>query len=332
MRGTGDSAYTRAMLALLLDRDARLVTDHPAPVRKSGEALLRMRLAGICDTDLQLARGYMSFRGVLGHEFVGRVVEADDPSWIGRRAVADINAGCGHCQDCRENAGHHCSARTVLGILGQDGALAEELVVPERCLVAVPDHVSDDCAVFAEPLAAAAHVLDELDAGTSGPVVVLGDGKLGQLIARAVVAAGRRVLVVGHHTEKLALAAAAGAEVRLESELDGSAGGAAVVVEATGSAAGLQRALELVRPRGCVILKTTVAGTTGLDLAPLVINEVRLVGSRCGSMQPALQLLSHGSVDPRPLIAAQYPLQRADEALRHAARPGTMKVLVSGAD
>jgi threonine dehydrogenase-like Zn-dependent dehydrogenase len=320
------------MLALLLDREARLALDHPAPVRKPGEARLRMRLAGICDTDLQLARGYMSFRGVLGHEFVGQVLEADDTSWIGRRAVADINAGCGRCQDCRENAGHHCSARTVLGILGRDGALAEELVVPERCLVSVPDDVSDDCAVFAEPLAAAAHVVEELDAAPSAPVVVLGDGKLGQLIARAVLAVGRRVLMVGHHAEKLNLAAAVGAEVRLESELDASARGAAVVIEATGSASGVQRALELVRPRGCVILKTTVAGLTGLDLAPLVINEVRLVGSRCGSMQQAIRLLSAGSVDPRPLIAAQYPLERADEALRHAARPGTMKVLVKGTD
>ncbi len=320
------------MLALLLDREPRLVTDHPAPARKSGEARLRMRLAGICDTDLQLTRGYMSFRGVLGHEFVGEVLDADEPSWIGRRVVADINAGCGRCEDCRENAGHHCTRRTVLGILGQDGALAEQLVVPERCLVAVPDHVSDECAVFAEPLAAAAHVVDELSAGTSGLVVVLGDGKLGQLIARAVLAAGRRVLVVGHHSEKLALAAAVGADVRLESELDGSVRGAAVVIEATGSAAGVQRALDLVRPRGCVILKTTVAGSTGIDLAPLVINEVRLVGSRCGSMQQALHLLSEGSVDPRPLIAAQYPLRRAEEALRHAGQPGTMKVLVSGTD
>lgn len=316
---------------MLLDREPRLVADHPAPARQPGEARLRMRLAGICDTDLQLARGYMGFRGVLGHEFVGQVVDADDASWVGRRVVADINAGCGRCQDCRDNAGHHCSARTVLGILGRDGALAEELVVPERCLIPVPDAVSDDCAVFAEPLAAAAHVVQELDAASSTPVVVLGDGKLGQLIARAVLASGRRVLVVGHHAEKLKLAAAAGAEVRLESDLDAGAHGASVVIEATGSAAGVQRALELVRPRGCVILKTTVAGQTGLDLAPLVINEVRLIGSRCGSMQQAIQLLSMGSVDPRPLIAAQYPLQQADEALRHAARPGTMKVLVRGA-
>jgi 2-desacetyl-2-hydroxyethyl bacteriochlorophyllide A dehydrogenase len=318
------------MLALLLDREPRLVTNHEAPARKPGEARLRMRLAGICDTDLQLARGYMSFRGVLGHEFVGQVVEADDVSWIGRRAVADINAGCGRCQECRENAGHHCSTRTVLGILGRDGALAEELVVPERCLVPVPDHVSDDCAVFAEPLAAAAHVVKELDCSRSEPVVVLGDGKLGQLIARAILAADRRVLVVGHHADKLALAAAAGAETRLESELDSRARGAAVVVEATGSATGVQRAFDLVRPRGCVILKTTVAGPIGLELAPLVIDEVRLVGSRCGSMQQAIRLLSEGRVDPRPLIAAQYPLRQAEEALQHAARPGTLKVLVKG--
>ena len=319
------------MLALFFDREPRLVEDYPRPGRPSGEARLRTRLAGVCDTDLQLARGYMNYRGVLGHEFVGEVVEADDASWIGRRAVADINAGCGSCDDCRTNSGHHCARRTVLGILGRDGALAEELVMPERCLVAVPDSVPDDCAVFAEPLAAAAHVLDEPGAGAGQPVIVLGDGKLGLLIARALLAAGARVTVVGHHQDKLALAASAGAATALESEIEAERQVTELVVEATGSASGLERAFALVRPRGRVVLKTTVAGRFNVDLAPVVINELSLVGSRCGDMKRAIELLERGAVDPRPLIAARYPLARADEALRHARRPGTLKVLVEGA-
>jgi 2-desacetyl-2-hydroxyethyl bacteriochlorophyllide A dehydrogenase len=317
------------MLALTCGREPRLIGDHPPPERRRGEARLGLRLAGVCDTDLQLARGYMGFQGVLGHEFVADVVEADDATWVGRRVVADINAGCGACRECVENAGHHCARRTVLGILGRDGALAEEFVVPERCLVAVPDSVPDDCAVFAEPLAAAAHVLDEL--GSAEPAaIVLGDGKLGQLIARALVAAGVKVTLVGHHTEKLALAAAAGATTRLEAEIERETQVTDLVVEATGSASGLARALALVRPRGKVVLKTTVAGRLEVDFAPVVIHEVSIVGSRCGNMKRAIELLCHGAVDPRPLIAARYPLARADQALQHAARPGTLKVLVEG--
>jgi alcohol dehydrogenase len=319
------------MLALFFDREPRLVSDYPSPVRTPGEARLRTRVAGVCDTDLQLSHGYMNYRGVLGHEFVGEVVEADDPAWIGRRAVADINAGCGSCESCRTNSGHHCARRTVLGILGRDGALAEELVVPERCLVAVPDSVPDDCAVFAEPLAAAAHVLDEPITPTKDPVIVLGDGKLGQLIARALIAGGAKVTVVGHHPDKLALAALAGAATLLESEIEAERGLTDLVVEATGSASGLERAFSLVRPRGRVVLKTTVAGRFDVDLAKVVINELSLAGSRCGDMKRAIELLEQRAVDPRPLIAARYPLARADEALRHAARPGTLKVLVEGA-
>ena len=286
-----------------------------------------MRLAGVCDTDLQLASGYMGFKGVLGHEFVGEVVESDDTSWLGRRVVADINAGCGRCTECLERLGHHCKERSVVGILGRDGALAEELVVPERCLVAVPDTVSDQAAVFAEPLAAAAHVLDEI--ATTDPVVVLGDGKLGQLVARALLGAGLRVLVIGHHSEKLELARSAGAEVFLERDLPADLRDLPVVVEATGGATGIARALALVRPRGRVILKTTVANPSNVDLSPIVINELSVVGSRCGDLARAVALLERG-VDPTPLVVARYPLARADEALAHAARPGTLKVLVEG--
>jgi len=317
------------MLALRLDERARLVSDQPAPVRAAGEALLRMRLAGICDTDLQLARGYMGYRGVLGHELVGEVLEADSPEWRGQRVVADINAGCGVCSECLERGGHHCAARSVLGILGRDGALAESCVVPERCLVRVPDSLSDERAVFAEPLAAALHVLDDLShIDSSERIVVLGDGKLGLLIAHALLGAGRRIAIVGHHATKLALAARAGADTMLEAELGDRLRGAPAVIEATGNAQGITRALELVCPRGTVILKTTVAGLTNIDLSPIVINELEVKGSRCGDLSRAVAALAAGRVDPTPLIAVRYPLSRADAALEHAAQRGTLKVLV----
>lgn len=317
------------MYALLCDSPPRLLDDHPEPVRRPGEALIELRVAGVCDTDLQLARGYMAFRGVLGHEFVGTVLAADDARWIGRRVVADINAGCGVCPDCASGDGHHCAARTVLGIVGRDGALAERFTMPERCLVPVPDAVPDDRAVFAEPLAAALHALDEAPADASR-VVVLGDGKLGQLIARAALAVGKRVVVVGHHEEKLALVRAEGGEGVLERDVGLDLSGAPLVVEATGSASGLALALRLTRPRGTVVLKTTVAGATTVDLSPVVIHELRVVGSRCGDLRRAVTVLEEGRLDPTNLVVARYPLSRADEALARAASPSAMKVLVDG--
>ncbi len=316
------------MLGLYLDGDARIARDLPEPVRAPGEALVRVRVAGVCDTDLQLAKGYMAFRGVPGHEMVAEVLEADDARWVGKRVVADINAGCGTCADCTDRDGHHCSARTVLGILGRPGAFAERATIPERCLVEVPDSLDDDRAVFAEPLAAALHVLDEIGGDTRARAIVLGDGKLGLLIGIALATSGVATTVVGHHAPKLALARATGAETFLEGELPASARGADVVVEATGSERGLARALELVRPRGTVVLKTTVAGAVSLDLAPVVINELRVVGSRCGDMARAVTALASGRVDPRPLVAARYPLSEADAALEHAGRRGALKVLV----
>lgn len=310
---------------------ARISRDTASPSRAKGEAIVRMRVAGVCDTDLQLARGYMGFVGVPGHEMVGEVVEAESASWIGKRVVADINAGCGECDDCTTGPawrrGHHCAARSVLGIVGRAGAFAEKLAIPERCLIEVPSELDDDRAVFAEPLAAALHVVDEID--TASPrAVVLGDGKLGILIALALMSAGVATTLVGHHARKLAVARARGAEALLESDLPKTLVGADLVVEATGSEAGLARALTIVRPRGTVVLKTTIAGKPPIDLAPVVIHELRVVGSRCGDMKRAVEALARGAVDPTPLIEARYPLERADEALVHAARRGTLKVLV----
>ncbi len=317
------------MLALVLGESAVVTRDRPAPERRAGEALVRVRLTGVCDTDLQLGRGYMGFAGVPGHEFVGDVIAADDAAWNGRRVVADINAGCGACEDCATGRGHHCATRTVLGIAGRSGSFAELLTVPERCLVAVPPALDDERAVFAEPLAAALHVLDEF-AGRTPPrrAVVLGDGKLGQLIVRALLGEGVEATLVGRHPHKLALARAAGAEAFLAADLPASARGAELVVEATGSSGGLAEALILVAPRGVIVLKTTVAAKLTVDLAPLVIHEVKLVGSRCGDMQRAIDVLASGAVDPRPLVEARYPLARADEAFAHAGRRGALKILV----
>jgi alcohol dehydrogenase len=320
------------MLALVLKETPRVLTDCETPARQPGEALVRVRVAGVCDTDLQLAKGYMGFAGIPGHEFVGEVIEADDARWHGKRVVADINAGCGACSDCVTNHGHHCATRTVLGIVGRPGAFAQLVTVPERSLVVVPDRLDDDRAVFAEPLAAALHVLDELESrGAANPpfAIVLGDGKLGQLIARALASHGVETALVGRHPKKLALAAAAGVETTLlEQDLPRLRKKAGLVVEATGSEGGLARALELVAPRGTVVLKTTVASKLTVDLAPVVIHEIRVVGSRCGDMGRAVDVLASGAVDPLPLIEARYPLARADEALAHAARRGATKVLI----
>jgi threonine dehydrogenase-like Zn-dependent dehydrogenase len=320
------------MRALVLkDGGSRVVTDFELPTPGADEVRVRTRLVGVCDTDLQLGRGYMGFSGVPGHEFVGTVMggspERSPRAPVGQRVVADINAGCGQCEDCVTRDGHHCLERTVLGILGRPGAMAEELLIPSRCLVPVPEDLSDELAVFAEPLAAALHVLDALPAGFKGPVVVLGDGKLGLLIAHALLGAGLPTRVVGRHQEKLALAEAAGAEVCLEADRE-RLGLVDAVVEATGTAGGFSQALAMLRPRGTLILKTTVAGGIDADLAPIVINELRVVGSRCGNIAKAIEFMASGRVDPTSLIAARYPLSKADEALQQAGVRGTLKVLI----
>lgn len=317
------------MHALVLEADGpRLDTEHAEPIVREGEVLVHVRRAGVCDTDLQLVAGYAGFRGVLGHEFIG-VVDDGDPQLAGKRVVANINVRCGVCRACTDSDGHHCRARTTLGIRGRDGVFAQRVAIPRHNLVHVPDHVDDEVAVFAEPLAAALHVLDDLPEGDER-TDVLGDGKLGLLIAMSLRAAGRQVRVIGHHLDKLELVGRMGIETVLEHELDaGERGGSASVVEATGHPSGLERALWLVRPRGTVILKTTSAVPSTLDLGKVVVDELRLVGSRCGELRRAIPLMGAGVLDPRPLIAARYPLGSAIEALEHAGRRGALKVLLT---
>jgi threonine dehydrogenase-like Zn-dependent dehydrogenase len=308
--------------ALVLEGDRVALAERPAPVAPPGEVVVRVVLAGICGTDLELAKGYMGFRGVLGHELLGRVE--------GRRFVVEINAACGACPWCRRGQRGHCPHRTVLGILGRDGAFAEAVAVPAANLHEVPDSVPDEHAVFVEPIAAALHVLDEVKPGSRDHVAVVGDGRLGLLCALALRSAGVSVQVVGHHEGHLALAEASGAAGVLERDLAPSARKSFdVVVDATGSPAGLARSLELVRPRGTLVLKSTFAARAGVDLAPIVIDEVNVVGSRCGPFPRAIAALAERAIDPRPLIEARYPLARGEEALAHSARPGALKVLIA---
>lgn len=299
------------------------------PPRADGEALIRVRLAGICNTDLEIVRGYAGFEGTLGHEFVGVVEESPDPDWLGQRVVGEINAGCGSCVECRAGDPRHCLGRSVLGIVGRDGAFADLLRLPVANLVRVPDEVPDDHAVLTEPLAAAGEILAQTEVGPRHRVAVLGDGKLGQLIARVLATTGCRLLLIGKHPAKLALAERVGIEVALGEDLTiRPAERFDLVVEATGSPAGLARALELVRPRGVLVLKSTFHGPVTIDTSRLVVDEITLLGSRCGRFDQALALLARRAVEVDSLIAARFPLCDGVAALAEAARPGVMKVLL----
>jgi threonine dehydrogenase-like Zn-dependent dehydrogenase len=317
------------MKALRFENNELQLADIPLP-RRDGEALVRMTVAGICNTDIEIARGYANFRGALGHEFVGVVEESPDRSQVGRRVVGEINAGCGQCDLCRENDPRHCPDRTVLGIRGRDGAFAEYLSLPPRNLLIVPDNISDRQAVFTEPLAAACAILDQVEITTSHRVAVIGDGKLGQLISRVIAKSGRDLTLIGKHRNKLELASRAGVKtVELDEMECGPASRFDFVVEASGSSGGLGLALDLVRPRGSIILKSTFHGTVGLDTSRIVVNEISVIGSRCGRFNNALRLLESGEVDVEPLIAREYKLADGVEAMAEAERPGTLKVLLT---
>jgi threonine dehydrogenase-like Zn-dependent dehydrogenase len=315
------------MRALLLDGKLKLVADYPTPAPPPGEALIRVNLAGVCNTDLELVKGYMQFRGVPGHEFVGVVERAPGAEeWEGRRVVGEINAACGDCPTCRAGHPTHCPCRTTLGIAGRDGAFTEYLTLPIRNLHPVPNTLPDELAVFTEPLAAACEILQQVHVRPTDRAVVLGDGKLGLLCAQVLALTGCDLTAVGHHPEKLDILARRGIRTALEDELVEV--GADLVVEASGHPAGYAAARRLVRPRGTIVLKSTYHGSLDADLTMAVVDEATLVGSRCGPFGPALRLLEQGLVDVLPLIHAHFPLSEALAAFEHAARPGTLKVLV----
>jgi threonine dehydrogenase-like Zn-dependent dehydrogenase len=321
-----DCLINVGMKALRVEDNKLKLTDSAVP-RREGEALVRMTMAGICNTDIEIARGYADFRGTLGHEFVGVVEESPDRSQIGRRVVGEINVGCGQCGLCRENDPRHCPDRTALGIRGRDGAFAEYLSLPSRNLLVVPHDVSDRQAVFTEPLAAALAILDQVEIRASHRVAVVGDGKLGQLISRVIAGTGCDLTLIGKHDAKLELAARAGVKT---AKLDGTkAQGFDFVVEASGSSGGMEVALDLIRPRGAIILKSTFRGAVRFDTSRIVVNEVSVVGSRCGRFETALRMLESGGIDVEPLVAREYQLADGIEAMAEAARPGTLKVLLT---
>ncbi|MEZ4239608.1 MAG: alcohol dehydrogenase catalytic domain-containing protein [Myxococcota bacterium] len=313
--------------ALRLDDEAHAVSDH-VPALRPGEATVALRLGGVCATDLELVRGYMGFRGVLGHEFVGEVLEAPGADDLrGKRVVGDINCPCGTCPTCRAGRPTHCPSRTVLGIDQRDGAFAERFSLPVGNLHVVPDAVPDDAAVFVEPLAAALEILEQVHVAPSTRAVVLGVGRLGQLVARVLALAGAEVAGVGRSAQRLALLPPGVTAV--PADRAEALAGADLVVDCTGSRDGLALATRLVRPRGTVVMKTTVHDPAGISPIPWVLDEVRLVGSRCGPFAPALRLLAAGAVDPRPLIGARFPLARGAEALAAAASGAAVKVVIT---
>ena len=314
------------MVSVCLENGKVLVRQQARPRRPAGFALIRLLYGGICNTDIELQRGYYGFRGTPGHEFVGEVVEADNRRWIGERVVGEINLACGKCAWCARGLGRHCPQRSVLGIVKQPGAFRDFLTLPEQNLRRVPREIPSEEAVFIEPLAAACEILDQVKIPRGAPVAVLGDGKLGLLASQVLQAHGAKVHQYGRHKEKLRIAQQAGVGTEIAKKLP--AAKYEFVVEATGSSKGLRQAVQMTQPRGTVIMKSTVHGLVSIDSAPVIVNEITLVGSRCGRFEPALRLLARRKVRVDAMISDVLPLKSAPRAFREAAKPGVLKVLL----
>ncbi|VAW35610.1 Threonine dehydrogenase and related Zn-dependent dehydrogenases [hydrothermal vent metagenome] len=322
-----------SMKAVVFDKGLKIVEDHPVPVPAAGEALLRVILAGICATDMEITKGYMGFTGVLGHEFVATVIECRaKPELIGRRVTGEINIGCNNCELCRSGLSNHCPNRNVLGILGRDGAMAQYLTLPAGNLHIVPDSVSESEAALTEPLAAAFQITREHEITPSSSVCVLGGGRLGAMAALAINETGCKLIVCGRNAEKNKIINGFGIKTTLPEELEGRFD---YVVECTGTPVGLNHAIRLTKPKGTIILKTTVAKPAPLDLNNIVINELKISGSRCGPFKLALDFLdkySRGHAEGHKglgsLISAVYPLKDAVRAFDRAGSKGTMKILL----
>ncbi len=298
----------------------------PKPEPPPGEALVRMRLSGICSTDLELIKGYYPYTGILGHEFVGEIVRsAEQPERAGERVVGEINAACGTCEACLAGRPRHCAQRTVLGIVNRNGAFADYVSLPNKNLIPVPESVSDEAAVFAEPLAAALEIQEQLALHPSDRVLVLGAGRLGQMVAQTLALTGCRLLVAARHEKQKKLLEAHHISWIEEKEVPERRFD--IVVEATGAPAGYIQARRAVRPAGTIVLKSTYKGEIQVDVSSLVVDEIRLVGSRCGPFEPALRLLENGRIDPTGLIEERYFLKDALKAFEHAGRRGALKIL-----
>ena len=313
------------MNALWLEDNKLSLRDIPQP-RKPQEALIRIRRAGICSTDLELVKGYYPYTGVIGHEFVGEVVEADDLAWLGQRVVGEINAACGQCEQCMNGRPTHCENRTVLGIVNRDGTFAEFTQLPIANLHRVPDSVPDEMAVFTEPLAAALEIQEQIQVRPTDRVMLVGAGRLGQLIAQTLALTGCNLRVVARHAHQKDLLKPRG--IRIISEEDIQPWRWDIVVEATGSPSGFDLARRAIRPRGTMVLKSTYKGNMSVNFSSIVVDEIQLVGSRCGPFAPALRLMESRQVDPTVLIAQEFKLSQALKAFEHAAEAGVLKVLV----
>lgn len=311
------------MRAVVFDGTLRLDTAHAAPVLRDGEALIRISKAGICNTDIEITRGYKGFTGILGHEFVGTVIACADARWVGKRVVGEINAACRKCPTCLRGDDPHCPHRTTLGIFNRAGCMADVCSLPIDCLHVVPDSVTNEQAVFVEPLAAALEILDQTHLRPTDTVALVGDGKLGLLIAQVLRLPGCPVTVIGRHPERWDLLHRQGIQTVAA---DAATGWYDVVVDVTGNPDGLKTSRRLVRPRGRLVMKSTVAAETQLDLTMLVVDEIQLIGSRCGPFAAALRLLERGLIETKPLIHATYGMDDAMAAF--AASHRNMKVIL----
>jgi len=315
------------MLAVHLESGRVQLRQVPLPRVPEGFARIRLLAAGICSTDIELQRGYYGFSGTPGHEFVGEVTDAADKAWIGKRVVGEINLACGHCDWCKRGLGRHCPTRTVLGIVKHPGAFREFLTLPIRNLHRVPASIPTEHAVFIEPIAAACEILDQVKIPKGERVAVLGDGKLGLLVSQVLQAKGARVHLFGRHKDKMRLVEPAGVTTEIVPKKLPIAGWP-FVVDATGSAEGLRAAVSMCVPRGTVIMKSTVHGLVSIDTAPAIVNEITLVGSRCGRFEAALPLLSAGKIQVGSMISEEFPLKQTPKAFAEAAKKGVLKVLL----
>ena len=317
------------MKALRLTGGELGLSDIPTPDAEN-EALVRVTRSGICNTDIEIVRGYAGFEGTIGHEFVGVVERADDaPHLTGKRVTGEINAGCGICELCLTGDARHCPDRTVLGIVGRDGAHAEFLLLPSRNLIEIPDNVTDEQAVFVEPLAAAYGITEQVEVMRDTKVAVIGDGKLGLLCAMSLALKSQNVTIIGKHPAKIVIAKKSGVEGILLNDLDPAMSRLFdVVVEASGSESGFATALDLVKPRGKIVLKSTFHGTPVWAASRVVVDEITIVGSRCGRFAPAIGLLRSGAVNVEDLIDDELPLCEGVVAMARAAEKGVLKVLL----
>lgn len=314
------------MKALWLENNQVALRDLPKPVRP-GEALIRIRKAGVCSTDLELVKGYYPYAGVLGHEFVGEVADAPDKDWIGARVVGEINAVCGACEACRNGRPTHCENRTVLGIVNRDGVFAEYTALPIENLHRVPDAVPDEMAVFTEPLAAALEIQQQIQIQPTDRTLLIGAGRLGQLIAQTLALTGCDLHVLARHQLQKDLLAARGIRVISEEAIHPRKWD--LVVEATGSPDGFDLARRAVRPRGTLVMKSTYKGDMTVNFSSIVVDEINIIGSRCGPFAPALRLLEKRAVDPTVLIQDEFALKDAVRAMEKASQPGVLKVLLN---